>query len=261
MASHFSSIGCPVASFEELQALAEQASVSAATRPVGSSSYLHWHGADGAELWLQVSERRELIGIAPHFMGSSRMRVGLTRRHPCLQGTALDGSFHAWADPQSSEPESGCYPFLFDAPDAALYEHVVLPTLAIVQLAAFAEELTVFGSLAEYEESRDASEIRFAAEAFIPAGLFSRDLAAASEPTAHAVIAGRVEHARVLTNALTGTTYYWICTRTLGGVIDVVSDASLVAREPVPGGVVLGSFWLSGRILESFSGPASRRAG
>ena len=60
-----------------------------------------------------ASNRKEnqVIGLNPHFAGSSRMNIGLTAELKPDENNKLDGSFHAWAEPDDSM-ESGSYPFV-----------------------------------------------------------------------------------------------------------------------------------------------------
>lgn len=46
----------------------------------------------------------------------------------------------------------------------------------------------------------------------------------------------------------TGATFVWAKVQTYGAVIDLVADPVLLDRRVVTGGVIRGSFWLSGRI-------------
>lgn len=54
----------------------------------------------------------------------------------------------------------------------------------------------------------------------------------------------------LLTNPATGARFLWAKVRTLGGEADVVADSEVLRGTVVEGGVVFGSFWLSGRLLE-----------
>lgn len=66
---------------------------------------------------------------------------------------------------------------------------------------------------------------------------------------AAAVITGHVLSSERIKNTFTGEYFYHIKVKTLGADIDVVADPELVDREICAGGVVSGSFWLSGRVL------------
>ena len=110
----------------------------------------------------------------PHFSGKSAIRVGLTASLPSDGPSELDGAFHGWADPAGEEPESGSYPFVFDAPDFRLYDGLIVPALVVVQVAAFAHEIEAFKSVVAYESSQ-TGEPKFASQSFIPSGLFTSE--------------------------------------------------------------------------------------
>lgn len=81
-------------------------------------------------------------------------------------------------------------------------------------------------------------------QAFAYLDVFDEDL----ERPAHAMLTGHVVQTGVRVNELTGVGFRWASVVTLIGEIDVVADPAVVAGEPTPGGVVEGTFWLSGRI-------------
>jgi hypothetical protein len=248
MPSHFSTIGLPVASVEEANALANRVGSLAEELPAPSGVYFRWSDPSGAELWLQVSADNELIGMNPHYAGRSAVRVGLTARLPSAEPNELDGSFQGWADPTGDAPDTGCYPFVFDAPDYRLHEGLSLPARKEVQIAAFAREIVAFKSVAAYDASQ-TGDLKYASQSFIPSGLF----AAAGDSTiprrAQAIFTGHVLAADEKVNVLTGRAFYWALVETLGGAYDVVIDSRGLSGVPAVGGVLSGSFWLSGRII------------
>ena len=247
MANHFSSIGFPIYSEEALEELVQTLEVNEVFETM-HGHYLLSAPGKGVELWLQADHDRNLIGIHPHFSGSGRMKVALTTTLTDEE-MPLDGSFHGWADPEDDDPESGCYPFLFDAPDFFTHDtENPLTRTVTVQLAAFAEELNYFRDEEAYYRSQEEGEISYAVESFIPIGLFT-DKAEAS-PSAHALFTGRIQDVEIKVNPLTKNSFYHILVQTLGGSFDVVSDPSLLDEKPIIGGVVSGTFWLSGRILD-----------
>src|SRR5262245_12965473 len=152
MASNFSTIGLPVASKEDMIALANRAGPLAEPLVTASGVYFRWSDPSGAEMWLQVNANNDLIGMNPHYAGRSAVRVGLTARLPSAGPSELDGSFHGWADPADDAPETGCYPFVFDAPDYRLHEELSLPARSEVQIEEFAHEIAAFESVAAIDE-------------------------------------------------------------------------------------------------------------
>lgn len=242
MASHFTTIGLPVGSVEDLAALVDRIAPSCRELPARRGRYLHWRDPSGAELWLQLSRDDELLGVHPHFDGATRTRVGLTSR--VAGENALEGGFHGWANPEADDVEAGDYPFVFDAPGFGQHGDARIPGVAEVQLSAFAHELEVFESVAAFEAAAPEGEVRFASQSFVPSGLFGE------APEATAVFTGIVRRADRRTNEQTGRPFYWAEVDTLGVRVDVVVDPALVTTPPAPGHVVQGSFWLSGRLLD-----------
>lgn len=243
MPNHFSTLGFRVRSEDDFVALAREAAETATPLECPGGCYLRWACGSGAELWLQVDRDGEFIGMNPHFEGESAVRVGLTGRITREVATALDRAFHGWADPAGDDPESGCYPFIFDAPDGRLHDGLGLPLTAQARIAAFAHEVSLFASPEAHAEGQEG-EVKFASKSFIPSGLFGPPGDAAL-----AVFTGHIVAAGDRRNGLTGELFGWALVETLGGVFDIVMDPELIAEPPRVGGVLSGSFWLSGRVL------------
>jgi hypothetical protein len=247
MPNHFSTIGVDLQSQEDLFALAKAVAGDCVRLDVPGGYYLCWTSECGAELWLQVDEANRLVGMNPHFTGESRVRVGLTARIRRPDGTPLDGAFHAWADPRRDDPEVGSYPFVFDAPDFQCFSELPLPAILEARIAAFAHELAVFRSDEEYMDSL-TGELKFVVQSFIPSGLFTPGGERIEPPEAHAMFTGRILEAEMRTNELTNKPFQWVFVETYCGVMDVVADPEFIEVEPSPGGILMGSFWLSGRL-------------
>ena len=248
MPNHFATIGLPVETPADLSPLARRIVKSSRIFETDRGDYLRWASDSGAEVWLQADIDKRLNGVHPHFSGKSVVRVGLTRTVVHPEATALDGGFHAWAEPHNDSPEDGHYPFIFDAPDFLLHQNLTLPCVAMVQIAAFAYEVTVFDSLQAYNATQ-TGEMKWAAQSFIPEGLLAHRREPEHSPTALATIRGHILETELRTNELAGLAFYWVLVQTYGAVIDVVIDPQIV-NEPIKiGGVIAGSFWLSGRLL------------
>jgi len=249
MPSHFSTIGFLVPSEEESLALANRAAPLAQAVAAEAGEYLRWTGDAGEQLWLQVGNDGNLVGMNPHFSGKSRVRVKLEARIDRDEHSPLDGAFRAWASPPEEAPDEGMYPFVFDVPDALAYPGLSLPCVARAQIAAFAHEIRCYESPEAYDALPEDQAPKLASQAFIPSGLFSPDGDDPVPPEARAVIAGHVIEASVCTNGLSGVAYYWALVETYGGIYDVVIDPALLERPPCAGNVLSGQFWLSGRLV------------
>lgn len=248
MSSHFSAIGFEVKTNEDVRLLVERGFREGKSFPSRNGRYVQWQAGSGTELWLALDHDDSLITMHPHFAGEGIMAVGITRRIIRDSESPLVGGFHAFADTKDGDIETGAYPFVFDVPNLDSYVDTQLPLFKRVQLAAFADELTTFKSDEQFLSEKEA--IRLAPESFIPTGLFSISGDGAEAPPATAIFSGHVLSHSLVANRTSGASFSGMRVQTLGGVVDVVADPADVQGSPNVGGVIRGSFWLSGRILE-----------
>ena len=89
--------------------------------------------------------------------------------------TPLDGTFLAWANPPAGAATGGDYPFAFDCPDAATHLELPLPATVTAQMAAFAQQVSLYESPGAYASSRAAEGVSSPSQSFIPSGLISPD--------------------------------------------------------------------------------------
>lgn len=242
-----SDIGFKVETEAEFQELAGQAYDLGEAFETIAGTYIKWAPGEGIELWLQVAGDSDAVGFNPHFSGSSLTRVCLNKRIVRSEGNSLDGGFHAWANPEGEIPGSGDCPLVFDVPDFQLTA-AELPAFVTIQLAAFAHELQSYDNDEAYYQSQ-SYEIKFASESFIPSGLFFPGGNAIEPPLAKAIFTGHVLETSLVTNPVTGVEFCWAKTKTVVGEIDVVADPALLNGILIKGGVLTGSFWLSGKLV------------
>jgi len=250
--SNLSDIGFPVQSEQDVNVLITETIKRVESIECRQGFYLRFADASGAEIYLQGNIEQELIGFNPHFDGKSRRKVALTRVIE-RDSSILDGGFHAWANPNENETDSGDYPFVFDVPDFRMIENFQLPHVCEIQLTAFASnDFKIYASEKNYFDAQD-SEPKFASKSFIPSGLFlPGDNAAAIEPPRPVgIFAGEVKEYELKTNELSNEKFYWFLVDTLGGEVDVVADLKLVPIERQIGSIVSGQFWLSGKIIQN----------
>jgi hypothetical protein len=254
MPSQFSAIGFRVTSGEDLASLASRVADRADTITVHEGQYLKWAPPGGEQLWLQVKRNGDAMGMNPHFAGQSSVRVAIEARVERPSHTPLDGTFLCWANPPAGAVSGGDYPFAFDCPDAATHRDLTLPVVALAQIAAFAQQVTVYPSRDQYEASQAAQGLAFGSQAFIPSGLLSPAGDPINPPEPHALFSGHVLEGAARENAITGEPFWWALVQTLGGTFDVVIDPELLPAPPRAGSVLSGWFWLSGR-LQSGAAP------
>lgn len=250
--SNLSDIGFPTSSEKDINDMISHVLEHTETIRCPQGFYLKFSDSSGAEIWLQGNFEQELIGFNPHFAGTSRRKVGLTKSID-REASELDGGFHAWANPSNETDEiSGDYPFVFDVPDFRLSEISQLPQVCEIQLTAFASnDFKIYVDEKDFEANQ-AGESKFAAKSFVSSGLLAFD---ADDETADlnavrpvGALSGSIKECELKTNHLSGNKFYWFLVDTFGGEIDVVADEKLVVNEPTVSGIVSGQFWLSGKI-------------
>jgi hypothetical protein len=249
--SQFSAIGFTVSSGEDLAALASQVAGRAETIDADAGQYLKWAPPSGEQLWLQVKHNGDAMGMNPHFEGKSSVRVAVEARITRDAHTPLDGTFLAWANPPTGAATGGDYPFAFDCPDAATHDALTLPATLTAQVAAFAQQITVYQSQAAFDAAQIAQGLSFGSRSFIPSGLVSPSGEPVTPPESHALIAGQVIEAAERRNTVTSQPFWWALVETVGGTFDVVIDPTLLSCPVSAGNVLSGWFWLSGRLQTS----------
>jgi hypothetical protein len=65
MPNHFSTIGVELQSQEEFFALAKDVAEDCVRLDVPGGYYLRWSSESGAQLWLQVDDDNDLVGMNP----------------------------------------------------------------------------------------------------------------------------------------------------------------------------------------------------
>lgn len=243
MPSHMTSLGFPVATEQDFRHYTYQASEFGRTLETSKGSYIVWPPGYGIELWVQANLHKRIIGMNPHFRGYGKMRAYLTRRVIRREHTILEGAFYSWATPPGTAANKGLYPFVFEAPDYALYDALALPGTAYVQLAAFAQLLQGYENADAYKVAQGADPD---GEFFISPALNTTPEEA---PPAYATFSGHVLEAAVITNPITNLKFNWALVHTLGGAIDIIADPQVVQGNIAVNGMVKGTFWLSGRLV------------
>lgn len=243
MPSHMSAIGFTPQTADDFGRLQLQTAQQGIPIQVPGGYYIRWEVGEGVELWAQANEQRELLWLNPHFNGTAVWRIAVSS-HIQRPDSPLDGAYFGWVNP-AADLDSGQHPLVFDAPDDALTRQLALPTLCEVQLAAFAHRLDAFADEQAFHAAQEGS-ISYAPESFIPTGAFVN---VGQLPEAAAVFSGHVLATNVRVNPVTNLIFHWVRVKTTGGEIDVVADPAVIVGRVVTGGLISGSFWLSGRVV------------
>lgn len=260
VANHFTSIGFNVSTKEDLNALIQRAMKEGEDVSCPNGAYVKWAIGAGIELWVHLDTHgRKISSFSPHFSGPSRAILGITeiRNDPSIH-TLLEGSIDAWAAPRSEDPKTGLYPLTLDVPDFdALRTNLKLGGKYTFQIAAFGHSLSCFKDEEAFKAEqlkhpvgvRDGHPYTFGPESFIPTGQFTR--ITGGKLKAEAMFSGLVSETEELTNPFSGRNFLHLLVRTYGIDVDIVADPTIVKGSPIVGGIVIGTFWMSGRLAST----------
>jgi hypothetical protein len=253
--NHFSQAGFEVKSTDaeamtqSIQPYAEQCVPEALA---GSDLICLVRDPSGAELWIGLKKREngqlELGSFNPGFAGEGRARAQIV-------GDVSDPQWKPFEIAVSATLAGDEVPFVFDLADPRQAGQAVPGKAVAVSLAGFSFDARVFRNEKAYyrAQKKDGAKIAFAANHFIPSGTFDAamgGMARDGRPTAYADFAGTVVKSQLRTNAAGGGRFWWALVRTYGDyTIDVVLHPTQVKEDPVPGTIVSGRFWLSGRLV------------
>jgi hypothetical protein len=264
-------VGFPDRTNSEFKAVWDQTLEYGETTITSSGTYYKWKVGQHIEVWVKMGVEEKSSKLCPYFFGEARARVGLTQRAPRKKGSTFAGAFLGLTKPRYNESEvlDGALTFTFDVPEYNLYDAVTLPTVANVQLTAFAQSITAYASEAEFMEAQEPDPFILPG-AFIPSTYFPAegenddDVGEEFPPffdpeeeilPAKAIIAGHVMDSAIITNPVTEIDFSWAKVRVSLGEIDVIASLDSIEGFLGTGGMVMGYFWLAGRLIDEFNNP------
>jgi hypothetical protein len=252
--SHFSQAGFEVAAAnpeamsKSLQPYAERCVPEALA---GADRICLVRDPSGAELWIGLktleSGQLELVTVNPGFAGEGRAKAEIV-------GDVSDPQWKPFEIAVSASLAGDEVPFVFDLADPRQAGEAKPGKAVAVSLTGFSFDARVFrNEKSYYQAQKKDGGIAFAVNHFMPSGTFNAEMggmAREGRPTAYADFAGTVVKSQLRANAAGGGRFWWALVRTYGDhTIDVVLDPAQVKLAPVPGTVVSGRFWLSGRLV------------
>jgi len=143
-------------------------------------------------------------------------------------------------------------PIVFELADPREASAFVPGAKVTIRITAFSYEPHVFADEADYMKYQENGKIKFAANYFVPSGMFFQKAGGTMEddakhPSPDADFAGTVLKAEQRANSLGGK-FWWTTVKTYDGAIfDVVMDPASINESPKTGSIVTGRFWLSAR--------------
>lgn len=215
-----------------------------------------WTSHSGAQVWFHLgrtgSGEIEIFGLTPFFDGKSDVALTLRRAVQRASDNAFEGNLEGVIETEDGDG----YPIAFDAVDFALSGAQELPVKRRVRLSAFAHDVLGYKDEAAYYAAAEQTPgVVFAAQCFVPLGMMASEQTeeGATPPRpvspALAYFSGRVVQSHRLVNEKTGHEFDWLQVETLGALLDVVADPSIVAGDLVEDGIVVVNAVLFGRIL------------
>jgi hypothetical protein len=247
MPSHMSSIGFPVESEDDFLRYQTLAADNGRVLAAPAGTYVRWRAGEGAELWVQVGEENAIVGLNPHFEGTSTLTMRVASRISYPNEAGLDGAFYGWLEEAVEEEAGESVELAFDAPDFALVADLPLPATVQVQLAAFAEDLRTFADEQAFAAAQPA-DLRLPPEALLAVPAPDTGIDEDAPPEPRAFLTGRVLESELLANPATGEQFRWAKVHTQGGDVDLVADPALAPVDLPAGTIVAATCWLSGRI-------------
>ena len=247
MADHLAALGIGSSSVEERQEQVRK--ILKASKPHSQradSMTLRWQDPSGAALWIYVDQTGAMKSVQPHFSGGSRVLLELQAIVVRPELSPFDGGFLGLTQEGGSNPSlGGGFPMVFDAPDFPDVKDAFLQSKHDVELAAFAVELNVYESEDEFRGAQPDLK-PLGVPAFLPAGMVAQ--AEGGEPTAHALMVGRVLETSLVKNQLTELDFVRIRMESPAGPLDLIVDPEMAGGLPAVGHIVQAGAWLSGRL-------------
>lgn len=251
MSSHFSAVGYPVGNIEQYWTLARRAAAEGVRNPAADgSAVVRWAADRGPEIWSYVNRAGEVTGAVPFFSTGAAYRIAVTgtREDPDEE---LEGWIDGWIEPvEDDEPFSGAFPLRANVVNYALARQrlTTFPSVHRVELIALAHEADLYPDDRAYAAvPGDAYHVPLGAIASGPH--FAADAEVETFTEATALLSGRLEAARKLTNPHSGAPYWWLELTLRGVHLHAFADRETLGRDPGTGEILAGSFWLLCRLL------------
>lgn len=244
--NHLNAIGFYIESEIDFQQLIEKMTQEPAiTFNTEGGKYVRvWDESSGVELWFYVDKFQNILGLNPHYHGVAKRKSNIINKIT-IQDSQFEGLFDCWAIPIT--PEDNEYPYTFNAPDLNLNE-LKMGSNYDVQLVGFPHEIQCFDDEKEYDESQ-TTEFKYAPRSFVPIGQFNDSEEVdtmLNEPLG--LLTGTILKIENKVNKYTSLPFLVILVDTLCGEIEIVTLTEWLNKEPKVGGILSGTFWLSGKI-------------
>lgn len=246
--SHFTMVGFPIAASDPAAMVrsVEPFLDHCAVEPLKNGSRLCTvRDPSGAELVIALDQDRDgaasLVTLNPAFRGESLVEVIVT-------GDASDPEWRTFERRIAGQLQGTETPIILDLADPRSAARARRGAKLTFSVAAFCFGPRIYPDIAAYYAAQKGGEVAFAADFFIPSGMFGTEAAKPAQLEARALFAGEVLKAERRRNTAGGTDFWWALLKGYEGMtIDVLLDPRQVEGSIVPGQHLDLSCWLSAR--------------
>ena len=250
MPSHYSDMGISINSKEDMKSFIFARAKESKVHNI-KGGILGVADIDGRiEFWIAGNEEWQLQAVSFNAISGNcnQLRIGEIVDKENEPFPAISAWFSSASSPGEQESFDLEYPVVFEAVNYGLLGAIPAGARCGVQLTAYAESLRIYSD--DFALSQAPSPYSaMAPESLIPSGMFSPDGEDIVPPSARAIINGHILSGEHHFNSKGGLWYWHIIVTCLGCTFDILAADDLVSESPQRGGVVSGSFWLSGNIL------------
>ena len=242
----------------EFERLLKMAFESGSEIPLLNGKYYLWEPGGGIQIWVKVKDR-VVLGCTPHYSGEGVMKARIQGFYARPEEISVtEGAFLGTALP--ADGESAGFPLVVDMPGfESTASRIVPPQTVTVQIAAFAREMTCFPTVEAFAQWQRTTKNTPVSESFVFEETPLMGNASGGPAPAEALITAQVLKAGLQINPITQQNFIALVVRTPdGSTIDVVANSQAASGELLAGGIIQGTFWLSGTILGTASSPETQ---
>lgn len=250
MHNHFRAVGFPFDSQHDLETfcvVTSQLVEKEHWMRLKNGAYYLFMGPDNGVEWIgQFDKQANPLGGNPHFSGDGRVRIEVTSVHD-LEDGPLEAVIVGTMCDEDDEPSGPPVPITI--PDYAPFQAAVsVPRIHLtVQVAAFAEGVEFFASEEDFRANEQFKKM--STDFYIPTGTFTPDGKPVSPPQPRVLMAGRVLTCESRTNSFSNLSFWAMRIECQSATFDVVAAPEALNESPTVGGILAGSFYLSGRLI------------
>ena len=211
----------------------------------GNNYYL-FNPNENIEVWFFL-DRAGNPAMTPFYAGRSRQEIKII---DAIINERDSPKIYSWVNPRGED--GGDTQVVFEVPDFWLMDFDRLGEMDKnrAQLTAFARDVKLYEDEKVFQNSKGnigkthpGRVIQYAANYFLPTGTFSNPM------DSFAIFAGKVKEARQVRNDFAGGEFYYMIVNTYFGDLDLVCAKRAFERSPVPGNVIDGDFYISGKLI------------